>query len=431
MSGEDEGTGARSGADGAEGRLGVLARFPSVLMARRNLSRNRLRSGLAALGIVIGVLAIATLGIFGNVLQLSATNELGGIGNQVIVSPNEDAGRGTLSPRDVATVERVAEGRGTAVPLVTDGAIVRAPNGETFAQLYGLDRPRALFTAREGRVPEFHRQGALVGESVADRLGVQPGSAVEIEGQRFRVIAVLAETDDISPIQPSNAVVLPRDAFAQSAPSQVVVQAGSGEDASYVAGTVRERLNAREQRVSVFELSSILDRINEFFGLLNAFLIALGAVSLIVAGVAIFNVMLMSTTERRGEIGVLRAVGVQKGDVLRSTPRTRPQTRSRSTPSGTDSRRLWDRAFGTEAGAAPRRDAGDASVRTAPRSGAARSPPARSRPGRPGHGGAAPPRVAHAVGGEERVHTDTPNASDAAIEVGGTVVSGTYVRYPH
>ena len=297
---------------------GLLSRFPALLMARRNLSRNRLRSGLAALGIVIGVLAIATLGIFGNVLQLSATNELGGIGNQVIVSPNEDAGRETLSPRDVATIERVAEGRGTPVPLQSDGAVVNGPGGQSFAQLYGISRPRALFAARAGTVPEFHRQGALVGASVASRLDLQVGSAVEIENRRFRVIAVLAESEAITPIQPSNAIVLPPDEFTQGAPDQVVVQADSSGDASYVARTVRDRLNAREQRVSVFELSSILDTINEFFSLLNAFLIALGAISLIVAGVSIFNVMLMSTAERRGEIGLLRAVGVQRGDVLRT-----------------------------------------------------------------------------------------------------------------
>jgi putative ABC transport system permease protein len=98
----------------------------------------------------------------------------------------------------------------------------------------------------------------------------------------------------------------------------VVVQADSREDANAVAAEIRERANAREQRLSVFELSSIVDRIDEFFGLLNTFLLALAGLSLVVAGVAIFNVMLMSTNERRGEIGVLRAVGVRKRDVLRT-----------------------------------------------------------------------------------------------------------------
>ncbi|MFC7228484.1 ABC transporter permease [Salinirubellus salinus] len=296
----------------------VLERFPAVLMAFRNLDRNRLRSALAALGIVIGVVAIATLGIFGNVLQLSATNELGGIGDQVIVSPNTDTGESTLSPRDVATVQRVAEGRGEAVPLVTSGAVVTGSGGQSFAQLYGLSDPAALFEAEAGTLPRQHRQGAIVGQSLAAELDLQVGSAIEIEGNRYRVVAVLAEGEDITPIRPDNAVVLPEDEFVQDGYNQVVVQANSGEDARFVAATVRERLNAREQRVSVFELGSILDQIREFFTLLNGFLIALGTVSLVVAGVAIFNVMLMSTRERRGEIGVLRAVGVQKGDVLRT-----------------------------------------------------------------------------------------------------------------
>jgi putative ABC transport system permease protein len=141
---------------------------------------------------------------------------------------------------------------------------------------------------------------------------------VDIEGNSYRVIAVLAETDAITPIRPESAVVLPEEEFVQDRYSQVVVQADSAEDATAVADGVRERLNARTQQVSVFELSSILDTIGEFFALLNAFLLGLASISLVVAGVSIFNVMLMSTTERREEIGVLRAVGVQKADVLRT-----------------------------------------------------------------------------------------------------------------
>jgi putative ABC transport system permease protein len=291
-------------------------RVPAVLLARRNLARTRLRSGLAALGILIGVFAVATLGIFGTVLELSATNELGGIGNQVIVSPNADSGLETLTSRDVQAVERVAEGRGEVVPLKTDGTVVRSGGDSTFAQLYGLGQPRALFSAESGTLPETHRQGAIVGREVAARLDLQVGSVLEIESNRYRVIAVLAESDSISPIRPDNAVVLPPEVFVQSSFDQVVVQADSGADAQAVAAGVDERLNARERRVSVFELGSVLERINEFFALLNGFLIGLAAVSLVVAGVSIFNVMLMSVNERRAEIGVLRAVGVHRREVL-------------------------------------------------------------------------------------------------------------------
>ncbi|MFD1511745.1 ABC transporter permease [Halomarina rubra] len=295
-----------------------MTRFPAVLVARRNLSRNRLRSALAALGIVIGVLAIATLGIFGTVLQLSATNELGDIGNQVIVSPNPDAGSDTLTSRDVREIRRAANGRGTVVPLVASGGVVEAGGDGTFAQLYGTEDPAALFEAQAGDLPRVHRQGAIVGSEVAETLSLSVGSVVEIEGNRYRVVAVLAESESITPVQPDGAVVLPPGEFVQSQPTQVVVQADSGSAATATAEAVRATLNARTDRVQVFELSSILSTIAEFFALLNAFLLGLASISLVVAGVSIFNVMLMSTTERRQEIGVLRAVGVQKGDVLRT-----------------------------------------------------------------------------------------------------------------
>ena len=295
-----------------------MSRFPAVRLAVRNLNRNRVRSVLAALGIVIGVLAIATLGVFGNVLQLAATDSFGGIGNQVVISPNADAGVESFSERDLGTIRRAAEGRGVAVPLVTGGGLVRANDASSAAQLYGTDDPGALFDASAGTIPPRLRSGALVGSAVAESLGVGVGSTIEIDGNRYRVVAVLAPADDISPVTPDRAVVLPTDEFVDRTPSQVVVQANSREDANAVATEIRERANAREQRLSVFELSSIVDRIGEFFDLLNAFLVALAALSLVVAGVAIFNVMLMSTNERRGEIGVLRAVGVRKRDVLRT-----------------------------------------------------------------------------------------------------------------
>jgi putative ABC transport system permease protein len=293
------------------------SRFPAVALARRNISRQRLRAALAALGIVIGVFAVVTLGLLGNALSVAATEELGGLGDQVIVSPAQGSGTDTLDTRDLAAIQRAADGRGTVIPLKTTGGSVSAGGGQTVTQIYGTDTPRALFGNGSGAVPATHRQGAIVGADIATELGVREGSTITVEGNQYRVVAVLPEVASISPLQADSAVVLPEEEFVTPGFSQVVVRADSAADARAIADGVEQRLNARQERVSVFSLTSVLDQITEFFELLNGFLLAIASVSLVVAGVSIFNVMLMTVSERRGEIGVLRAVGIHRQEVLR------------------------------------------------------------------------------------------------------------------
>ncbi len=289
---------------------------PAVAMAARNLRRNRVRTALAVLGVCIGVLAVAALGIFGNVLALGADDAIGDIGTQVVVSPNADAGIDSLSDADVAAVRR-AVGEPAVVPLYSDNAVVAGPSEQEFATVYGVEEPGLAFEAAEGRLPERHRRGAIVGASVAEELGVGPGDTVEIAGSQVRVVAVLVESQTFSPVAPDDAVFLPESAFSAEGYGQALVVAESGEGARDAADAIREEVNAREERVDLFELAAIVDEINEFFGLLSTFLLGLGAISLVVAGVSILNVMLMSTVERRQEIGVMRAVGVARRDVLR------------------------------------------------------------------------------------------------------------------
>lgn len=289
---------------------------PAVSMASRNLRRNRVRTVLAVLGVCIGVLAVAALGIFGNVLALGADDAIGDIGTQVVVSPNADAGVESLSDADVASVRR-AVGEPAVIPLYSDSATIARQGDQTFATVYGIEEPALAYEAAEGRLPERHRQGAILGAGVAEDLGAGAGDTVEIAGSQVRVIAVLVESQTFSPVAPDDAVFLPESAFSADGYAQMLVIADSGPAASAAATAIRETVNAREDRVDLFEVAAIVDEINEFFGLLSTFLLGLGAISLVVAGVSILNVMLMSTVERRQEIGVMRAVGVGRRDVLR------------------------------------------------------------------------------------------------------------------
>ncbi|MFB6135983.1 MAG: ABC transporter permease [Halobacteriaceae archaeon] len=295
--------------------MSVWRRFPVLLVARRNLTRTTARSALAMLGIVIGVVAIAALGVFGATLQQAVTGQLGDIGNQVVVSPARDEGVTALTERDVREIRRVSGGA-AVVPVRQGPRVVTHRGTSVRVTAYGMASPAAAYEAAEGRVPDPLRSGALVGADLAADLGVEAGDSLTVGGDTYRVHAVLRDQRAFSPISPDGAVVLPIRDVPGEGYTQVVVTADSGQAANRTAVAVREALNARSTRVTIFELGQIVERIGSVLDSVNLFLVGIGSVSLVVAGVSILNVMLMSTIERREEIGVLRAVGYQRRDVL-------------------------------------------------------------------------------------------------------------------
>jgi putative ABC transport system permease protein len=309
---------APSGADRTEDAPGatLVDRFPVLALAARNLTRTKTRSVLAALGIAIGVIAIASLGMFGSAFQRSQMENIGQIGNDVAVAPGEDLERDNFTETQLREIQRAAGGA-ELVAVKRDSREVTYRGETQNRTVYGLADPNSLYDVRQGFIPDQWRDGAVVGSQLAADEGIRAGEALTVDGQTFRVVAVLDETGQAVIVNPDNAVLLPPDRFDEDTYAQVVVLSESTAEANRTAMEIRTAMNGRQQRVQIFEFGQLADQINQLFFQLNLFLVGIGAVSLVVAGTSILNVMLMSTVERREEIGVLRAVGFEKRAVLR------------------------------------------------------------------------------------------------------------------
>jgi putative ABC transport system permease protein len=291
-------------------------RFPVLALAARNLTRTRTRSVLAALGIAIGVVAIASLGMFGSAFQRSQMENIGTIGNDVVVAPGEDLGRDNFTETHLREIRRAA-GPAELVPVKRDSREVTYRGETRNRTVYGLADPQSLYDVRQGFIPDRWRSGAVVGNRLADEEEIRAGEALTVDGQTVRVVAVLEDAGQAAIVDPDDAVLLPPDRFDENTYSQVVVLSASTVAANRTATEIRAAMNDRRQRVRVFEFGQIAEQVDRLFLQLNLFLVGIGAVSLVVAGTSILNVMLMSTVERREEIGVLRAVGFEKRAVLR------------------------------------------------------------------------------------------------------------------
>jgi putative ABC transport system permease protein len=301
-------------------RGAIFGRFPSVMMAWRNLWRNRARTGLAVLGIVIGVVAIASLGMAGAAINQQATANLGDLTNEVRISAGQESEYEGVTEEQVEEIRSIVTDA-AVVPQKTNSTTVANRGRETYVRVTAVTDASTLYEVSSGEAPERLTTGALLSNSTAREFGFELGDPVEYDGTLYRLRGFIAEDDGFGGGF-GREMVLPMSALAeQDHYDTVTIIADDGDAATAIAAQLETHFNTagreREEVLSIRSFGGVQENVGSFMARLQLALLGIGSISLIVAGVAILNVMLMSTIERRGEIGVLRAVGIRRGEVLR------------------------------------------------------------------------------------------------------------------
>jgi putative ABC transport system permease protein len=293
-----------------------LGRFPITGLAWRNLSRAKARSALAMLGILIGVVAIISLGIFGATLQAFFLQDAEDFIRTVQVAPGEDSDSAVLTQEDITEIRQLTDA--SVYPIKSQFAVIRTGRSSTRATVTATDRPQAFVDAAAGRIPRNWRSGALVGSRLATQLDITVGDALTVGDRTVRVIAILEEGSRGGFVRPNDGVLLPPNKVETDGFTRLLVRETSPESAFVTAEAIRNQINTdRRELVRVSDAEAAIERFRSQINTIQTFLFGVGAISLLVAAISILNVMLMSALERREEIGVLRAVGYHRRDVLR------------------------------------------------------------------------------------------------------------------
>jgi putative ABC transport system permease protein len=319
----------------------------ALTLAIRELRRNLLRAGLTTLGIIIGVAAVIAMVTLGNGATASVTSSISSLGrNLLILSPGTRRMSGASSdasafdPGDVETVKREIANLRAVAPVVMRSEVAVQGNQNHPTQIAGTDN--AYFDAREwpltaGRVftdAEIRSGKAVcvIGQTIRTKLfGAQDplGAEIRVRDVPCGVIGILSvkgqstfgqDQDDI--------VVLPvrtvqRRLAGNTNIGSIWIAAQRAEDVPKVKADLmrlmRERRHLARGTPDDFQandMAQISQVVQTTTGVLTLFLSAVAAVSLLVGGIGIMNVMLVSVTERTREIGIRLAIGARERDVL-------------------------------------------------------------------------------------------------------------------
>lgn len=317
-----------------------------IFLARSSyddLKRNKVRTFLTSLGILIGVLSVVLLMAFGFGLKDYINREFETLGkNLVMVLPGrgfQGGGQGliggiefdekdTSKLKKIEGVEQLAPYFTKTVKIETDGkseySSLLATTNEAFkVTSLDLDQGEVFTNADNEKKAKKVVLGATIAEKLFGSSEAAVGKTVRIQNQRFIVSGVLKKRGGGALGSDVNThSVIPYKSGLSFNPNKkffaIYLKAKDTVNIEELKSDIKKVLLKRykEDDFTVTEQAELLGTINSIFAILNTVLIAIGSISLIVGGIGIMNIMYASVTERIKEIGIRRAIGATKKDIL-------------------------------------------------------------------------------------------------------------------
>jgi len=315
------------------------------------LGVNKLRTGLAMLGIIIGIGSVIALVSLGQSSQAAVTNQIESLGaNLLTISPSSQRGEFIQGGAGSATTLTLEDAQAIASsPSVTDvsnvspeysrRAQVTAGGKNTNTSIIGVQAIYSTLHKVSVAEGQFISDGddarqlkvAVLGPTVVQDLFGETnpvGATVRISGQSFRVIGVtvskggtgFGNADDVIYVPLSTAQKV---LFGATSLSSISVQAKSSavmtaaeDEVGYLLLDRHKISSPANADFSIFSQNDILNTASSVTGTFTALLSGIAAISLIVGGIGIMNIMLVTVTERTREIGLRKALGAKKKDII-------------------------------------------------------------------------------------------------------------------